>query len=105
MRRGSPAAGMLASRLPARAAHQCGGRIGRADLGVRLLLEDDATRPAAMAAELDRLNRERQVIEQQTWREAEAEALAALGIEEKGAVVVTAGQAGIPAWSGWSRRG
>jgi single-stranded-DNA-specific exonuclease len=68
-----------------------GGRIGRADLGVRLLLEDDASQAGAMAAELDRLNRERQVIEQQTVAEAEAEAMAALGIEEKGAVVVTAG--------------
>jgi single-stranded-DNA-specific exonuclease len=68
-----------------------GGRIGRADLGVRLLLEADATEAAAMAAELDRLNRERQVIEQQTLAEAEAEALAALGLEEKGAVVVAAG--------------
>jgi len=68
-----------------------GGRIGRADLGVRLLLEEDATRAGALAAELDRLNRERQVIEQQTVAEAEAEALAALGIEEKGAVVVTEG--------------
>jgi len=69
-----------------------GGRIGRADLGVRLLLEGDTTQAAAMAAELDRLNRERQVIEQQTLAQAEAEAMAALGIEEKGAVVVTAGQ-------------
>ena len=69
-----------------------GGRIGRADLGVRLLLEDDVTQAGAMAAELDRLNRERQVIEQQTLAQAEAEAMAALGIEEKGAVVVTAGQ-------------
>ncbi len=68
-----------------------GGRIGRADLGVSLLLESDATQAGAMASELDRLNRERQVIEQQTLAEAEAEALAALGIEEKGAVVVTAG--------------
>ena len=69
-----------------------GGRIGRADLGVRLLLEEDATQAGAIAAELDRLNRERQVIEQQTLAQAEAEAMAALGIEEKGAVVVTAGQ-------------
>ena len=69
-----------------------GGRIGRADLGVRLLLEGDTTQAGAMAAELDRLNRERQVIEQQTLAQAEAEAMAALGIEEKGAVVVTAGQ-------------
>ena len=68
-----------------------GGRIGRADLGVRLLLETDPNEAATMAAELDRLNRERQVIEQQTVAEAEAEAMAALGLEEKGAVVVTAG--------------
>jgi single-stranded-DNA-specific exonuclease len=68
-----------------------GGRIGRADMGVRLLLEEDPTQAGAMAAELDRLNRERQVIEQQTVAEAEAEAMAALGIEEKGAVVVAAG--------------
>src|SRR6476469_996186 len=69
-----------------------GGRIGRADLGARLLLEADPTEAGAMAAELDRLNRERQVIEQATLAQAEAEAMAALGIEEKGAVVVTAGQ-------------
>ncbi|AXK79704.1 single-stranded-DNA-specific exonuclease RecJ [Pseudolabrys taiwanensis] len=69
-----------------------GGRIGRADLGVRLLLEEDPTEAARIAAELDRLNRERQLIEQQTLSQAEAEALAALGLEEKGAVVVTAGQ-------------
>jgi single-stranded-DNA-specific exonuclease len=68
-----------------------GGRIGRADMGVRLLLETEPTEAAAMAAELDRLNRERQMIEQQTVAEAEAEAMAALGLEEKGAVVVTAG--------------
>jgi single-stranded-DNA-specific exonuclease len=68
-----------------------GGRIGRADLGVRLLLETDATQAGAMAGELDRLNRERQTIEQATLAQAEAEAMAALGIDEKGAVVVTAG--------------
>jgi single-stranded-DNA-specific exonuclease len=68
-----------------------GGRIGRADLGVRLLLEQDPSKAGSIAAELDRLNRERQTIEQQTLAEAEAEAMAALGIEEKGAVVVTAG--------------
>ena len=68
-----------------------GGRIGRADLGARLLLEDDPVQAGAIAAELDRLNRERQTIEQQTVAEAEAEAMAALGIEEKGAVVVTEG--------------
>ncbi len=69
-----------------------GGRIGRADLGVKLLLENDPIEAAKIAAELDRLNQERQVIEQATLAQAEAEASAALGIEEKGAVVVTAAE-------------
>jgi single-stranded-DNA-specific exonuclease len=69
-----------------------GGRIGRADLGVRLLLEPDPIEAAKIAAELDRLNRERQAIEQETLAQAEAEAMAALGIEEKGAVVITAAE-------------
>jgi len=67
-----------------------GGRIGRADLGVRLLLEGDVSEAARIAAELDRLNTERRAIEQAAEAEAEAEALAALGIEDKGAVIVTA---------------
>ena len=67
-----------------------GGRIGRADLGARLLLEEDPTECARIAAELDRLNSERRRVEQATLEQAEAEALAALGLEEKGAVVVTA---------------
>ena len=79
---------MLAPRINA------GGRIGRADLGARLLMLDDAPEAARIAGELDRLNRERQAIEQATLAEAEAEAMAALGIEEKGAVVVTAA----PGW-------
>ncbi len=69
-----------------------GGRIGRADLGVRLLLEEDPAAAAAIAAELDRLNRERQQIEVATVAQAEAEAMAALGLEDKGAVVVTAAE-------------
>lgn len=69
-----------------------GGRIGRADLGVRLLLEEDTGEAGRIAGELDRLNRERQQIEQATLVQAEAEALAALGLDEKGAAVVTAGQ-------------
>jgi single-stranded-DNA-specific exonuclease len=67
-----------------------GGRIGRADLGAQLLMLEDPIEAARIATELDRLNRERQTIEQATLAEAEAEAMAALGIEEKGAVVVTA---------------
>ncbi|MGB7257506.1 MAG: DHHA1 domain-containing protein, partial [Pseudolabrys sp.] len=67
-----------------------GGRIGRADLGVRLLLENDPSEAARIAGELERLNRERQAMELQMLQQAEAEAMAALGIDEKGAVVVTA---------------
>jgi single-stranded-DNA-specific exonuclease len=69
-----------------------GGRIGRADLGVKLLLEEDPIEAARIAGELDRLNQERQAIEQATLAQAEAEAAAALGLEEKGAVVVTAAE-------------
>ena len=69
-----------------------GGRIGRADLGVRLLLEGDVSEAARIAAELDRLNSERRVIEQAAEAQAEAEALAALGLEDKGAVIVTAAE-------------
>src|SRR5262247_140493 len=67
-----------------------GGRIGRADLGVQLLLAKDDVEAGRLAAELDRLNRERQAIEVATVAQAEAEAMAALGAEDKGAVVVTA---------------
>jgi single-stranded-DNA-specific exonuclease len=69
-----------------------GGRIGRADLGANLLLEEDPSEAGRMAAELDRLNHERRAMEQHMLAEAEAEALAALGLEEKGAVVVTASE-------------
>jgi single-stranded-DNA-specific exonuclease len=71
-----------------------GGRIGRADLGVRLLLQDDPVEAAKIAAELDRLNRERQVIELQTV--AQAEAMAAPERKDGGAVLVTAAE-------GWHR--
>lgn len=69
-----------------------GGRIGRADLGVRLLLEGDVSEAARIATELDRLNAERRVIEQAAEAQAESEALAALGLEDKGAVIVTAAE-------------
>src|SRR5205807_364586 len=69
-----------------------GGRIGRATLGAELLMQDDPSESARIAAELDRLNRERQAIEVATVAQAEAEAMAALGAEEKGAVVVTAAE-------------
>ena len=69
-----------------------GGRVGDAALGARLLVTRDETRAKEIAAELDRLNRARQQIEIATLAEAEAEALAALGLEERGAVVVVAGE-------------
>src|SRR6516162_786729 len=69
-----------------------GGRIGRADLGVRLLLEGDVSEAARIAAELDRLNNERRLIEQMAEAQAEAEALASLGLEDKASVIVTASE-------------
>lgn len=67
-----------------------GGRIGKADLGVQLLLCADPPQAAALAARLDDLNRERRAIETAAVEEACAEAMAALGTEDSGAVVVTA---------------
>ena len=69
-----------------------GGRIGDATLGTRLLVTDDPAESAAIAARLDQLNRERQEIEKSTLEAAEAEALASLGAEEKGAIVLASGE-------------
>ncbi len=69
-----------------------GGRIGDAALGAKLLMMRDETEAARIATELDRLNSERQAIEVTTLAEAEAEAMFALGLEEQGACVVTAGE-------------
>jgi single-stranded-DNA-specific exonuclease len=69
-----------------------GGRIGDAALGVRLLTAADDLEARPIAAELDRLNRLRQQIEVAALAEAEAEALMALGLEERGATVVVAGE-------------
>jgi single-stranded-DNA-specific exonuclease len=54
-----------------------GGRIGRADLGARLLLSADTADAASLAEELDRLNGERQAIERATLEEADAQLMAA----------------------------
>ena len=69
-----------------------GGRIGDAALGARLLSTTDPAEAGRIAAELDRLNRERQRIEAVVLAEAEAQALAALGLEERGACVIVAGE-------------
>lgn len=49
-----------------------GGRIGDAGLGARLLTSDDPATTSKIATELDRLNRERQVVEAAALQEAEA---------------------------------
>jgi single-stranded-DNA-specific exonuclease len=69
-----------------------GGRIGDAALGARLLTVSDDLTAREIAAELDRLNRARQQIEKAALEEAEAEALASLGLEERGASVVVGGE-------------
>ena len=67
-----------------------GGRIGDAALGARLLASDDAAECERLAAELDRLNQERQAIEAVMLEEACAEAAAEIGQGDGPAVIVTA---------------
>ena len=63
-----------------------GGRVGRADLGVRLLSTDDPAEAQVLALELDGLNRERRALEALVADAALAQAGAA-----HGSVVVVAG--------------
>jgi single-stranded-DNA-specific exonuclease len=49
-----------------------GGRVGKSDLGVRLLTTTDAGEAALLAAELDRLNAERRAIEAEVQEQAQA---------------------------------
>jgi len=51
-----------------------GGRVGKSDLGVRLLTCTDAEEARTIAAELDRLNEERRAIELLVCEQAEAQA-------------------------------
>jgi single-stranded-DNA-specific exonuclease len=53
-----------------------GGRVGKSDLGVRLLTTEDPAEADAIAAELDRLNEERRAIEAEVCETAEALAAA-----------------------------
>ncbi len=73
-----------------------GGRIGDAALGARLLTVRDELQAREIAMELDQLNRARQQIEKAALLEAEAEALASLGLEERGAAVIVAGEGWAP---------
>ena len=67
-----------------------GGRIGDAALGARLLATDDPAEADRIAATLDRLNQERQALEQEMVAEARAEADAELAAGGGPAVLVTA---------------
>lgn len=60
-----------------------GGRVGKSDLGVRLLTTDDTDEARGIAEELNRLNEERRAIEAEVQQSAEA-------IEAEGAVAVVA---------------
>jgi single-stranded-DNA-specific exonuclease len=64
-----------------------GGRVGKSDLGVRLLTSEDPDEARAIAEELDRLNEERRAIEAIVTEAAEAAARA----QDDRAVIVVAG--------------
>jgi len=68
-----------------------GGRIGRADLGARLLSTDDAAEAAELAAELHALNLERREVEKQVTDAAVRKVEAAGHHSDDRAVVVVAG--------------
>jgi single-stranded-DNA-specific exonuclease len=66
-----------------------GGRIGRADLGTRLLSTDDPEEAAALAAELDELNGSRKLVEQEVQgrlRERYRKPVMVIGIDGPGNV-------------------
>jgi single-stranded-DNA-specific exonuclease len=56
-----------------------GGRVGKSDLGVRLLTSTDADEARGIAAELDRLNEERRAIEMLVCEQAEEQAATRAG--------------------------
>ena len=68
------------------------GRIGHANLAFELLVSQDRGRCAIIAAELERLNRERQVIEMSVLDQALGEAEAALGAARSAPAIVVAGE-------------
>jgi single-stranded-DNA-specific exonuclease len=73
-----------------------GGRIGDAALGSRLLLTSDPIEAGRIAAELERLNRERQEIEKAAVEEACAQAEHFLAADPDAPVVVTTATAWHP---------
>lgn len=69
-----------------------GGRIGRADLGARLLSTDDPAEARALAAELDALNAERKAVEAEALGEADRLAEAEVARDPDAPVLVVAGE-------------
>ncbi|MBT4709960.1 MAG: single-stranded-DNA-specific exonuclease RecJ [Alphaproteobacteria bacterium] len=65
-----------------------GGRVGRSDLGTRLLATDDPVEAGKLAAELDKHNAERKAIEAGVLEAAQA----MVGEEDPGPVVIVAGR-------------
>ena len=68
-----------------------GGRVGKSDLGARLLTTADPAEAAALAAELDRLNGERREIERTVLAAAVAEAESTVAAGKLGPLLVAAG--------------
>jgi len=66
-----------------------GGRVGRSDLGVRLLTTQDRDEAAQLAGELDQLNAERRAIEAMVQEEAER-----LLVEQSGRAIAVVAQTG-----------
>ena len=76
-----------------------GGRIGNAALGAKLLMSADPAECASIAAELERLNRERQAAEQIMVEEAIAQAEAEIGLDQPAverSIIVTGSDAWHP---------
>lgn len=69
-----------------------GGRIGRADLGARLLSTDDPDEAADLARQLDLLNHERREVERQVQDSAIRRAEAAGWHEDDSSLVLVAGE-------------
>lgn len=69
-----------------------GGRVGKSDLGARLMTTDDPGEAAAIAAELDRLNGERREIEQAVLDLAIEQAERILSSHGDVPIVITAGE-------------
>ncbi|MBI1265188.1 MAG: single-stranded-DNA-specific exonuclease RecJ [Alphaproteobacteria bacterium] len=67
-----------------------GGRVGKSDLGARLLTTDDPAQARAIALELDRLNAERREIEAAVLDAAMAQ-LEAAGVSDDAPILIAAG--------------